>query len=149
MPIPEFDQRGMLPVGVYDCSLSEMAARFGWNTHRQRLVRSFGNFLAREIRSGEFLEPLYVNGSFVTDKDEPEDVDVVLDLRAASDDRKWRGLDLMQKERNRFREQYDVDFWVNLPGPNNFANFFQYVGVKSAKFKGLAHTDRKGILRIA
>lgn len=54
----------------------------------------------------------------------------------------------MEKERKRFREQYDVDFWVNLPGQNNFADSFQYVGIKSAKFRGLAHTDRKGILRI-
>lgn len=148
MPIPEFDQRGMLPVGVYECSLAEMAARFGWNLHRQRLLRSFGDFLVHEIRNAGFPEPLYVNGSFVTDKDKPEDVDVVLDLRSASEDRKWRGLILMEKERKRFREQYDVDFWVNLPGQNNLADFFQYVGIKSAKFKGLAHTDRKGILRI-
>ena len=149
MAIPEFDQRGMLPVGVYECSLAEVAARFGWNPYRQRLVRSFGDFLVNEIRNAEFPDPLYVNGSFVTDKEKPEDVDVVLDLRPAGEDRAWRGLALMEKERKRFREQYDVDFWVNLPGQNNFADFFQYVGVKSAKFKGLAHTDRKGILRIA
>ena len=126
-----------------------MMARFGWNPHRQRLAHSFGDFLDHEIRKAEFLEPVYVNGSFVTDKDAPDDVDVVLDLRLASDGRKWRGLRLMQKERDRFREQYYVDFWVNLPGENNFSDFFQYVGIKSAKFKGLAHTDRKGILRVA
>ena len=40
----------------------------------QTLVRRFCDFLAHEIRPA-FSEPVYVNGSFVTDKEAPEDVD--------------------------------------------------------------------------
>ena len=95
-----------------------------------------------------FPEPIYCNGSFVTDKDIPQDVDVVLDLREAPNGRKWQGLEFMWREQNRIRSQYQVDFWVNLPGVNDFSLFFQYVGIKTAKFKGLHPNHHKGILRV-
>ncbi len=45
--------------------------------------------------------------------------------------------------------EYRVDFWVNLPGISDFSEFFQYIGVKTAKFKGLKPTYQKGILRLS
>ena len=41
-----------------------------------------------------------------------------------------------------------LTFWVNLPGANDFSDFFQYLGVKTARYKGLDAMHRKGILRI-
>ena len=49
MPIPELDAHGLLPAGVHDCSLEEMTAKFAWNDHRERMVRSFARFLKMEI----------------------------------------------------------------------------------------------------
>ena len=94
-----------------------------------------------------FDHPVYADGSFVTDKERPEDIDVALDLLAATDADKWRGVEFMF-ERGRIRSRYGVDFWVNLPGGNDFSAFFQYAGHKMAKFKGLDHHHRKGILRL-
>lgn len=147
MPIPDFDQYGLLPVGIHQCSIKEVEARFGWNTHRKRLVGLLGNFLLQEVRT-KFVQPFYVNGSFVTDKEEPNDVDVVLDMRLATDGEKWRALVLMQSRQEQFRQQYCVDFWINLPAQNEFSDFFQYVGTKTARFKGLNPRHRKGILRV-
>lgn len=45
-------------------------------------------------------------------------------------------------------ERYSVDFWINLPGANDFSMFFQYVGAKVSSSKGLSPTYRKGILRV-
>lgn len=39
-------------------------------------------------------------------------------------------------------------FWLNLPGMNNFLDFFGYVGNKTARFKGLDPSHLKGILRV-
>ena len=93
-----------------------------------------------------FNEPLYVDGSFVTDKEFPGDVDVVLDLRQTTELQQLKGLRLM-KEQPRLLKHYDVHFWVNIIHNNNFTAFFQYVGPK-AVHKGLKATDMKGILRI-
>ena len=41
-----------------------------------------------------------------------------------------------------------VDFWINLPDENDFSDFFQYLGVKTARYKGLDSAYRKGILRL-
>lgn len=147
MPIPELDAHGLLPAGVHDCSLEEMTAKFAWNDHRERMVRSFARFLRTEIID-VFDFPVYADGSFVTDKERPEDIDVVLELLDAGDAQKWRGFAFMQEHQVRVRQEYGVDFWVNLPGGNNFATFFQYAGHKTAKFKGLDHKQAKGILRI-
>lgn len=37
---------------------------------------------------------------------------------------------------------------INLPGENDFSDFFQYLGVKTARYKGLDSAYRKGILRL-
>ena len=95
MPIPGFDRHGLLPAGTYRCSMTEVESRFGWNRHRKRFVELLGHFLLREIRP-RFAQAFFVNGSFVTDKEEPGDVDVVLDMRAAHDDQKWQALVLVR-----------------------------------------------------
>lgn len=147
MPIPKLDEHGLLPAGAHDCSLEEMTARFAWNDHRQRLMYAFARFLRSEI-DDVFDFPVYADGSFVTDKEHPEDIDVVLELSDGSDAQKWRAFMYMHEHQDRIRHQYDVDFWVKLARFNDFIAFFQYVGHKTAKFKGLDHNHPKGILRI-
>ena len=143
MAIPQFDEYGLWPAGVHVCSMAEIGERLGWNDHRQSLVGQLDTFLTREIRP-VFDEPFDVDGSFVTDKEVPADVDVALDLRTANDRRQLRGLLLMHDRQASFRETCGVDFWINLPGINNFSDFFQYVGVKTSRFKGLSPTHRNG-----
>lgn len=151
MSIPALDDHGLLPAGVHDCSVEEVQASFGWNEHRRALIRGFSRFLSNEI-FGVFDYPVYADGSFVTDKKRPDDIDVVLELRRASDAESWRGFILMHEHRERIRGQYGVDFWVNVrgigQGIRDFVAFFQYVGQKTAKFKGLESRHPKGILRI-
>ena len=148
MPIPDLDEHGLLPPGIHDCSLAEMKAKFVWNDRRRQLMCSFVRFLRSEI-DNVFDGPVCADGSFVTDKECPNDIDVVLELLDASDAQKWQGLVLMLEHQARIQHQYGgVHFWVNLPGRNDFAAFFQYAGHKTAKFKGLDHKHPKGLLRI-
>ncbi len=124
-----------------------MRARFGWNERRRRLAEGFLRFFTDEIR-GEFDGPVYADGSFVTDKDRPGDIDVVLKMHAGSDAENWRGLMFLLEHQGRIRDQYGVDFWISFPRANDFVSFFQYAGHKTAKFKGLDSKHPKGILRI-
>lgn len=148
MGIPAFSAAGLLPSGVHACTLPEIEAAFTWNSHRQKLFDSFSLCLRDEIRS-RFSQPVYFDGSFVTDKELPDDIDVVLEMTYATLPEQFDSLLFMNGHQQRLMDHYRVHFWVNFPGANDFAQFFQYVGVKTAKFKGLLPNDLKGILRIA
>lgn len=148
MPIPLFESTGLLPSGVHNCSLDDIAHGLIWNDHRANLYDKFLAFLRSELRP-DFPYPIYFDGSFVTDKELPDDTDVVLDLTTAPDDRKWQALMFMQQHQERIMDNYRVHFWINLPGNSDFTSFFQYVGVKTARTKGLNPKHLKGILRVA
>ncbi len=82
MPIPALNAFGLLPEGVHDCTLDEIGARFGRFIVSERRVRLFAQLhelIAEEQRAG-IASAVIVDGSFVTDKPEPGDVDLVIIL---------------------------------------------------------------------
>jgi hypothetical protein len=75
--IPAFNDDGYLPPGVHRASLDEIAERFGRESElRQVQMESLRWLVELAIRAGAIR--IVVNGSFVTDKLEPNDVDCVL-----------------------------------------------------------------------
>jgi hypothetical protein len=82
MPIPDLDEEGFLPAGVHDCSLAEIGDRFGrfqGSDRRCRLFEKLDAYVSETGRIGLIAE-LVVDGSFVTGKPEPNDVDLVIAL---------------------------------------------------------------------
>ncbi|MBI1924574.1 hypothetical protein HYR99_10015 [Candidatus Poribacteria bacterium] len=78
MPIPNFDEKGLLPPGVHDCSLEEIMERFGTfqvTDCRVGLYAQLQAFL-EEVRSTRLAVAVIVDGSFVTSKPAPEDIDL-------------------------------------------------------------------------
>jgi hypothetical protein len=76
MPIPEFRPDGYLPEGLHRATEEEVAARFGQTTARRRaLMTRVAEWLvlARAVGARRLL----LDGSFVTTKPEPGDVDAV------------------------------------------------------------------------
>jgi hypothetical protein len=75
--IPEFDDQGYLPPGIHPATPDEIAARFGQeNELRQVQMESLRWLVDLAKRAG--VQRIIVNGSFVTDKPEPNDVDCAL-----------------------------------------------------------------------
>ena len=75
--IPALDGNGYLPPGIHPATLEEVAARFGQESEvRQVQIESLRWLADLARRAG--VRRLVVNGSFVTDKVEPNDVDCVL-----------------------------------------------------------------------
>jgi hypothetical protein len=87
MPIPELNENGLLPEGIHDCTLDEIGARFGRFQTTDRRVRLFEKLraLVEEERQAGLAVELIVDGSFVTDKPEPGDIDLVIVLPADFD----------------------------------------------------------------
>jgi len=85
MPLPDLTDSGELPLGVHPASLVETLERFAAG-HPQRIA--VGERLVRVYRlaaSTGHLVRFVVYGSFVTDKPQPNDVDVFLVMDDAFD----------------------------------------------------------------
>lgn len=79
MAIPSFRPDGYLPEGLHECSEAEALFRFGTGGRtRRRLAIRVRRWceLARDVSA----EKLLLDGSYVTSKTEPADVDAVLKL---------------------------------------------------------------------
>lgn len=75
--IPAFNDQGYLPPGIHLASMDEIEQRFGRSSEVRRVqMESLRWLLELAKRAGA--NRLVINGSFVTDTLEPNDVDCVL-----------------------------------------------------------------------
>ena len=72
--LPEFNRTGLLPPGVHWAMWEELFQRFGHNPWRLRLL--LGLRAALENLKNAGCRTAYIDGSFVTDKEFPNDYDV-------------------------------------------------------------------------
>ena len=87
MPIPALNAEGFLPAGIFDCSLPDVRERFGsfqGSDTRPRLFKRLEELVVAMQRSTLF-EVLLLDGSFVTAKPAPNDIDLVAVLRPGHD----------------------------------------------------------------
>ena len=71
--IPDFDEHGLLPPGIHDCTWDQFRSRFGTNRHRRELLSGLRSALIDFKQAG--CARAYIDGSFVTDKRAPADFD--------------------------------------------------------------------------
>jgi hypothetical protein len=96
--IPELTEDGLLPAGIHVASLDEIGARFGQEPELRRVQMESLRWLV-ELAKRAGIVRLVVNGSFVTDKWEPNDVDCVL----------------LTDERFPLEQSADAELWAGLP----------------------------------
>lgn len=75
--IPEFDENGNLPPGVHFCDWQEFVERFGTNDTRRRMIAGLQLAITQLKAAG--CRTIYINGSFVTIKPNPQDFDACYD----------------------------------------------------------------------
>lgn len=76
--LPDFTSTGFLPKGIHSASWTEFKTRFGFNQHRLHLLSGL-HAAAKALRDAGCLL-IYVDGSFVTDKEFPNDYDACWDI---------------------------------------------------------------------
>ena len=143
MPIPDLNQRDVLPPGLHDCSLAELRARFGnfqASDRRQRLFAKLEEFVLACQGSGLF-EQLVVDGSFVTGKPDPNDIDLLAVLRPGHDfERDLPMSEYAAVSRTMLRRRYAFDVIVAEPASelyHTYVKFFSQVRGTPALSKGL------------
>ena len=78
--IPDLNDDGYLPPGIHGANLEEIENRFGTESEvRRAQFQSIRWLMDLAVRGG--VERVVLNGSFVTDAYEPNDVDCVLLIR--------------------------------------------------------------------
>jgi hypothetical protein len=79
--IPPFDDSGFLPAGIHPATLADIEARFGRQSELRRVqMESIRWMVDLAMRAG--VQRIVLNGSFVSDIMEPNDVDCALLLAA-------------------------------------------------------------------
>jgi len=143
MPLPSFNEHGLLPVGIHDCTLDELKATFGSfqrSDRRQQLFAKLELFLA-EVRVSGIVRRVILNGSFVTAKAEPNDIDFLLVVAA---DHSFEA-DLPPHEYNvlskrRVHRRHGFDVLVARDGSEQYeryVRFFQQIRFEPGRFKGI------------
>lgn len=143
MPIPPLDEDGLLPPGVHDCTLEEVEERFGRFQKSDQRIRLFVKLqeYLREVQLTGFAVALLIDGSFVTAKPEPEDIDLVLVLKPDHDFLKLlRPFEYNVISKHRVRRHFRFNLVLVGEGSTDFdkaVRFFQQVRDRSDRRKGL------------
>ena len=115
MPIPELNTHGLLPPGVHDCTVGEITERFGvfqGGEQRPRLMEKLIAFAA-EARASGIVRALLVDGSFVTAKSVPNDMDLIVIVAGTHDfSADLRPLEYNVVSKRRVRQRYGFDILV-------------------------------------
>jgi hypothetical protein len=76
--VPQFTDEGLLLPGIHETDLEELGEKMGWSRKRSELLEGLEKAL--ELMASCGVERVYLDGSFVTDKDRPNDIDGCYDL---------------------------------------------------------------------
>ena len=78
MALPEFNQFGDLPPGVYQTSIKEVVERFSVDSGRRGIVTQKLLHIYDLAKRTAYLQHFVIFGSYITNKPYPNDVDVIL-----------------------------------------------------------------------
>ena len=148
MPVPPLAKAGLLPVGIHDATLSEIEEAFGLaNETRIELFKNLKTFCDELTAFGALIKGIFVDGSFVTSKPVPGDIDLVV----VHDESDFLALDEHPNAEflyeDRALDLYKFDLFVEIDA-NTMVRTFQVVSAEFALENGLAAGHAKGILRV-
>ena len=146
MPIPPLNVGGLLPAGIHDCTVEEVRERFCRFQRSDRRFRLFEKLevYLREVRLTSLVAWLVIDGSFVTAKEEPGDIDLIIVLKSDHDyTAQLRPFEYSVISKKRVQKRHAFDILVAAEGTpelDRYLDFFQDV-------KGQPGV-RKGILKV-
>ena len=110
--LPKLNENGELPPGEHECEVHEIDSAFGSsNERRAHLMKGLKNALGNLGAAG--VKRVFVDGSFTSDKAEPNDIDGCWDYEESVD------IDLLDpvfldESRSDMKKKYGVDFFLYL-----------------------------------
>jgi hypothetical protein len=143
MPIPALDESGFLPIGVHDCTLAEIKARFGTfqrSDRRSQLIEQLEAFFKEAAKTG-LVVSVVVNGSFVTATPEPNDIDLIVVVKEGHSfvaDLSPSEYAVLSKRRVHKRHGFDVLVATDDSDEyHRYVRFFQQIRFEPGRAKGI------------
>jgi hypothetical protein len=126
--IPPFTLRGELPPGEFLATLNEVEERFGLKTRqRKKLMRGLRKAASHLWAAGG--GRLWIDGSFITDKAEPDDIDGCWEYIEGQTSLESLDPAFVNGDRDKMRSKYGLDFflanWIEAGSGQPFPKFFQ------------------------
>lgn len=135
MPIPQLNENNELPAGVHVATMEEVEIEFGLSTERRKLLMTKLKSATDNLRMAK-VKFIFLDGSFATDKPDPEDID---GCWSALGDIDTGILDPLFWDRRKYpdplkrkalmKEKYGLDFYIaeniELGSNKRFPDFFQ------------------------
>ena len=138
-----FNEHGLLPEGIHDCTFDEAEARFGrfhQSDRRPQLWAKFREFFYEAQATG-LIAAILLNGSFVTDKPDPNDIDLILVVAPEHDfARQLSPAEYNVLSAQRVKRRYSLDILVAREDSDQYRRYsrlFQQVRWHPQKTKGI------------
>lgn len=142
MTIPPFEDSGNLPEGIHEASWEEIVDRYGTTDRRRELLEGLQQAL--ESLRGAGCRRLYIDGSFVTAKDEPADFDACWEAAGVDPDLLDPVLLTFANRRAAQKERFGGELfpadWEADPHGTRFLDYFQQDSVTGER-KGIVALD--------
>lgn len=134
MSIPTLTATGELPPGIHMATIAEIESTFGQSNDRRRLLLK-GLKEAMAVFKVANVSKIFVDGSFTTDKEEPNDIDGCWSAEGVDEqllDRRFWDFETPQefeRNRNEIKNEFGIDFFIAeiIEGGSGkpFPEFFQ------------------------
>ncbi|MEO5840293.1 MAG: hypothetical protein ABIQ73_08290 [Acidimicrobiales bacterium] len=132
-------ESGRLPPGEHVASWDEVVDRFGWTERRRRLLDGLAE--AIELLGEAGCRKVWLNGSFVTSKDEPGDFDACWDSEGVDLDALDPVLLDLSDHRAAQKARFGGELFPNVTESQSGLSFAEF-------FQNERDTSRKGIVVI-
>ncbi|MCL2768800.1 MAG: hypothetical protein FWD42_01650 [Solirubrobacterales bacterium] len=140
--IPEFDEHGNLPPGIHHATWNEIVTRYATSTHRRDRLDGVLDALRSLKAAG--CATVYLDGSFVTSKDHPDDFDACWESAGVVPSRLDPELREFSDERAAQKARYGGEIfpaqWSAHPDGTTFLDYFQYDNATNRP-KGIVAVD--------
>jgi len=149
--IPQLEN-GVLPEGIHDCTLKECQDVFGNFTRsdrRLRLTHALATYVGDAAASGIAVAVL-IDGSYVTAKLEPNDIDLILVLRADFDPAiELRPMEYNVQSKRAVKKRYGFDVLPAILGSETYEEYVRLFSQVRMDDPDLTTSQTvKGLLRI-
>lgn len=143
--IPAFNSDGNLPPGVHWSTWTKFVERFGTTPHRQHLLKGLKSAIDSLSKAG--CQVIYIDGSFVTKKENPNDFDGCWDIKGVDPELLDPILLDLDNKREKQKAKYQGELfpasWAADAAGKMYLDFFQID--RNGNPKGIVAIDLGGL----
>ena len=123
---------GMLPVGIHQTTLAELFAAFPARNQQRQILNDSLQQVVVALRTLDIRIKIYIDGSYITNKAEPNDIDLLLVTPHHTEPAIWRYLNHICPV-----EAVSCGIYVEASFPNRV--FALYTMTRAGVAKGIIH----------